>query len=71
VVTWVGGKKMPPQNEIETRVEKVIVVTFRRGEGKSVEDPVRSVTAYYSLKGELLAESDPYLPGSVVVGVER
>jgi hypothetical protein len=39
------------------RVRRVIEVVALRGEGTQ-EDPAREVTQYYSLKGELLAESD-------------
>lgn len=37
---------------IETRLE-------RRGSGKDKDDPIRIVTQYWSLEGELLAEVDP------------
>jgi hypothetical protein len=38
---------------IETRLE-------RRGAGKDETDPIRIVTQYWSLSGELLAEVDPF-----------
>ena len=44
----------------------VIAVQFRRGEGCCIEDPVRMVTAYYSLEGELLAERDSMAPAPAV-----
>lgn len=31
----------------------------RRGDGKSKVNPIRAVTQYWTLKGELLAEVDP------------
>ncbi len=35
---------------------------LRRGDGSSETDPVRIVTQYWSLDGELLAEHDPWRP---------
>lgn len=44
------------------RVIQVIVTTLtRRGEGKSLADPMRVITQYWSMDGELLAEVDPWL----------
>lgn len=39
---------------IETRLE-------RRGSGKDVTSPIRIITQYWSLEGELLAEVDPFV----------
>jgi len=44
----------------DARVERVVVVKFQRGRGVA-PDPIRIVTAYYSLDGELLAENDPHV----------
>jgi hypothetical protein len=42
------------------RVIQVIETTLtRRGSGKSEDDPIRVITQYWSLDGELLAEVDP------------
>lgn len=41
------------------KVIPVIKTESARGSGKSSEDPVRIVTQYWSLEGELLAENDP------------
>src|SRR5690349_21700402 len=44
-----------------SRVMQVIETVFNRGQGTS-DDPVREVTVYRSLDGELLAERDPMPP---------
>jgi hypothetical protein len=45
-------------------VMQVIKTTLtRRGGGRSVDDPVRLVTQYWSLSGDLLAEVDPFPDG--------
>lgn len=48
----------------EASVIQVIQTNILR-RGKGVEnDPVRVITQYWSLDGRLLAELDPYSPGS-------
>lgn len=44
----------------EARLVEVVEVTFMRGVGEGMHNVLRSVTAYYSKDGTLLAESDPY-----------
>lgn len=45
----------------EAKVIQVIKTTLtRRGSGKNDTDPIRIVTQYWSLDGELLAEVDPH-----------
>lgn len=47
----------------EAKVIQVIVTTLtRRGTGKDADSPIRIVTQYWSLDGELLAEVDPCPP---------
>lgn len=41
------------------RVIQVIELRFKRGRGVDMADPVRIVTQYRTLEGELLAEVDP------------
>jgi hypothetical protein len=44
----------------QAEVIQVIRTTLqRRGSGKSEEDPIRVITQFWSLDGELLAEVDP------------
>ena len=47
-----------PKHIPAAEVRSLIVVTFLRGTGEGVDDPVRQVTAYYDLDGTLLAERD-------------
>lgn len=48
------------RNHDYARVIQVVETTLeRRGEGKNAEDPIRVITQYWSLDGELLAEVDP------------
>lgn len=42
------------------KVIQVIEVGVMRGHGATEEDPMRSVTSYFSLDGEPLAERDPH-----------
>lgn len=45
-------------------VIQVIRTTLtRRGAGKDASDPVRVITQFWSLDGELLAEADPFAGG--------
>lgn len=58
--TWYGSKDYRGQDTV--RVIQVVETTLtRRGSGKSDADPIRIVTQYWSLDGELLAEVDPYV----------
>lgn len=41
-------------------VVEVVEVKHKRGHGRSEQDPVREVTRYFTLKGELIAEVDQY-----------
>lgn len=43
---------------MEAKVIQVIEVIFNRGLGVK-DNPIRNVTAYLTLDGKLLAESDP------------
>lgn len=44
----------------EVEVIQVVRTTLlRRGTGRSLNSPIRCVTQYWSLTGELLAEYDP------------
>ncbi len=46
----------------EAKVIQVIETTLtRRGNGDSIESPIRIITQYWSLEGKLLAEVDPWL----------
>lgn len=46
---------------MSARVMMVIVTDLeRRGSGKSLDDPVRRITQYWTLDGQLLAEVDPF-----------
>lgn len=45
----------------KARVISVIETISTRGEGLTKDDPVRGVTKYWSLEGELLATRDPFL----------
>lgn len=50
-------------NPFSARLIQVIETRLtRRGSGKSEEDPVRLVTQYWSVDGELLAERDHGAP---------
>lgn len=58
--------KQPPivpslgRNHDYARVIQVVETTLeRRGSGKDDSDPIRVITQYWSLDGELLAEVDP------------
>lgn len=43
-------------------VMAVIKTTLlRRGNGESQDDPIRIITQYWDMKGDLLFEFDPYL----------
>lgn len=42
----------------------VLRVTFTRGLGDSLDDPVREVVAYYTDEGDLIAEHDPHNEGA-------
>ncbi len=45
----------------DVRQETVIITRLEcRGKGTSQSDPVRRITQIWSLKGELIAESDPF-----------
>lgn len=47
------------------RVIQVIETKLlRRGSGESNDDPIRIVTQYWTLEGELLAEVDPHQPSN-------
>lgn len=47
------------------RLIQVIETTLlRRGEGKTLADPIRVVTQYWSPDGKLLVEVDPHLPAA-------
>lgn len=48
-----------PHGSESARVIAVIEVKTARGSGVTPEDPARTVTEYWSLFGEKLAESDP------------
>ena len=55
---------MNPRDDKEVQLIHVIRTTLeRRGEGVPEDDPIRCITQYWSLDGELLAEVDP-LPGA-------
>lgn len=42
------------------KVIQVIVTTLlRRGEGRTAGDPIRVITQYWSMDGQLLAQVDP------------
>lgn len=43
------------------RLVALIETTVPRGRGASEEDPIRTVTQWWTPAGELLAESDPHL----------
>ena len=59
--SWAGTACQCGRRQAATcKVIQVIVTTLlRRGSGKSEEDPIRIITQYWSLDGELLAEIDP------------
>ena len=44
-------------------VQEVIVITVNKGAGTDA-DPVRIVTQFWSLQGELLAEADTHMSGA-------
>jgi hypothetical protein len=48
---------------VTAKVIQVIETTEKRGSGKDESSPIRGVTQYWSLDGELLAENDPYAGG--------
>ena len=52
-------KQSYPNGSDSARVIAVIEVKTARGSGASPDDPVRTITEYWSLFGEKLAESDP------------
>lgn len=49
-----------PRGVDKARVIAVIKTEAARGSGKTPEQPVRTVTQYWSLDGKLLAENDPH-----------
>jgi hypothetical protein len=52
----------------KAKVIQVIETTLsRRGTGKDAASPIRCITQYWSLDGELLAEVDPCPPKSDAV----
>lgn len=53
----------------EVEVLQVIRTTLtRRGTGKDESSPVRRVTQYWSIQGELLCEVDPHIELKVAKG---
>lgn len=48
---------------------EVIVVLSLAGEGDGVGSPMRTITEYFSKKGELLARHDPWLDGELEKGI--
>lgn len=57
------NKTLYPRGVDSARVIQVIETKSARGSG-ATEQPARIVTEYWSLDGEKLAESDPYLGGN-------
>lgn len=45
---------------MSARVLQVIETKTQRGSGRSLDDPVRIVTQYWTFDGEMLAERDEY-----------
>lgn len=52
----------------QAKVIQVVVTTLtRRGSGQEASSPIRIVTQYWSLDGDLLAEVDPFRDTGVLL----
>lgn len=57
-----GDNVCDPGKITSVKIAKVIEIKAKKGMGTE-EDPVREITQYWDLEGNLLIEKDPYLYG--------
>ena len=64
---WTVAEEGEVMDMDNAKLVTVIVTTLtRRGTGKTSDSPIRVVTQYWSLDGDLLSEVDPCPPETLV-----